>query len=503
MEQPLLLMERIDKSFPGVQALSQCRFELREGEVHALIGENGAGKSTLMKIVTGVYRLDAGRIELNGKEITVPDTRTAQRLGISMIHQELNLIPDLTIAQNIYIGREPRRAGGLFVDDAKMNEQTERLLQQLRVTLDPRTKVSELPVAKQQMVEIAKALSFHAAVVIMDEPTAALTETEIQELFRIMRQLRAEGVGIIYISHRMEELRQISDRITVMRDGQYIATVPTATTPLESLIAMMVGRELHDANRASGGSAEGDVLLEVSGLSRGSAFRDVSFAVRTGEIVGIAGLMGAGRTELARSIFGAERPDSGDIYVRGRKVRIRGTHDAVRHGIGYLSEDRKRYGVLVDLDVKSNISLPSLRRFSSRFGWMKASRIQAASERYVETLSIKTPSIHQRTKFLSGGNQQKVVIGKWLHRDCEVLIFDEPTRGIDVGAKTEIYTLLERLAQQGKAVVMISSELPEILRLSGRILVMCEGRLTGELPGATATQEDIMKLATGGGTDLS
>jgi ribose transport system ATP-binding protein len=288
-----------------------------------------------------------------------------------------------------------------------------------------------------------------------------------------------------------------------MRDGQYIATVETATTPLESLIAMMVGRELHDAKRASGGAAGGDVLLEVRGLSRGSAFRDVSFAVRAGEIVGIAGLMGAGRTELARGIFGADRLDSGDIYVRGRKVRIRGTHDAVRHGIGYLSEDRKRYGVLVDLDVKSNIALPSLRRFSSRFGWMKASRIRSVAERYVETLSIKTPSVDQRTKFLSGGNQQKVVIGKWLHRDCEVLIFDEPTRGIDVGAKAEIYALLERLALQGKAVVMISSELPEVLRLSGRILVMCEGRLAGELPGAMATQEDIMKLATGGGTDLS
>nr|WP_193581170.1 sugar ABC transporter ATP-binding protein [Paenibacillus aceris] len=489
-------MEKIDKYFPGVQALSGCQFELNPGEVHALVGENGAGKSTMMKILTGIYQKDGGRLLLKGQEVQIPDTKSAQLLGISIIHQELNLIPDLTIAQNMFIGREPRKSLPFLLDEKKMNDDTAALLQQLNLNLDPRMKISELSVAKQQMIEIAKALSFHSEVLIMDEPTAALTETEINELFRMIEKLRGNGVGIVYISHRMEELRKISDRITVMRDGRYIATVKTKETSMDMIISMMVGREIQVEKRPHLQAGSKQNILEVRNLSRGNAFKDISFTVHAGEIVGVAGLMGAGRTEVARAIFGADRMDKGEIYMNEKKVSIRGTHDAVKHGIGYLSEDRKRYGLVVDMEVGANIALPSLRKFRNRFGWMKDGTVEQVAGHYVEALKIKTPNVQQKAKFLSGGNQQKVVIGKWLHRDCQVLIFDEPTRGIDVGAKSEIYALLEDLAKQGKAILMISSELPEILRLSHRVLVMCEGRITGELPGELANQEEIMRLAT-------
>ncbi|NOV01097.1 ATP-binding cassette domain-containing protein [Paenibacillus sp. LMG 31457] len=489
-------MEGIDKHFPGVQALSSCQFELNPGEVHALVGENGAGKSTMMKILTGIYQKDGGRLLLKGQEVHIPDTKSAQLLGISIIHQELNLIPDLTIAQNMFIGREPRKSLRFLLHEKKMNDDTAELLKHLNLNLDPRMKISELSVAKQQMIEIAKALSFNSEVLIMDEPTAALTETEINELFRMIEKLRRNGVGIVYISHRMEELRRISDRITVMRDGRYIATVPTRETSMDTIISMMVGREIQveKSPRLQAGSKQN--VLEVRNLGRGNVFKEISFTVHAGEIVGVAGLMGAGRTEVARAIFGADRMDTGDVYMNGKKVSIRGTHDAVKHGIGYLSEDRKRYGLVVDMELGANIALPSLKKFRNSFGWMRDGSIERISGQYVEALKIKTPSVQQKAKFLSGGNQQKVVIGKWLHRDCQVLIFDEPTRGIDVGAKSEIYALLEDLAKQGKAILMISSELPEILRLSHRVLVMCEGRITGELPGELANQEEIMRLAT-------
>ncbi|MDD9268937.1 sugar ABC transporter ATP-binding protein [Paenibacillus sp. GCM10023248] len=495
MTHPLVQMEGIYKGFPGVQALSDCQFELAPGEVHALVGENGAGKSTLMKILTGIYQKDAGRLLLKGREVHIPHTKAAQSLGVSIIHQELNLIPDLTIAQNMFIGREPRRKVRMLLDEKKMNADTVELLEQLNLDLDPRMKISELSVAKQQMIEIAKALSFKSDVLIMDEPTAALTDAEIGELFRMIARLRSSGVGIVYISHRMEELRVISDRITVMRDGRYIATVKTKDTSMDSVISMMVGRELQVEKRKPEKPGQAKTVLEVRGLSRAKAFEGIQFTVRAGEIVGVAGLMGAGRTEVARAIFGADRLDAGEIYVNGQQVRIRGTHDAVKHGIGYLSEDRKRYGLLVDMDVGANMALPSLTKLM-RFGWMREGEIEQVSASYVEALKIKTPGIRQKAKFLSGGNQQKIVIGKWLYRDCQLLIFDEPTRGIDVGAKAEIYALLEQLAQQGKAILMISSELPEILRLSHRVLVMCEGRITGELIGEQATQENIMRLAT-------
>jgi ribose transport system ATP-binding protein len=496
MNEVLVLMEGIEKSFPGVHALSQCQFELRAGEVHALVGENGAGKSTLMKILTGIYKKDAGRILYKGSEVDIPNPRAAQILGISIIHQELNLMPHLTVAQNIFIGREPRRGLQFVLDEKRINEQTQQLFSQLHLKLDPRTKVSDLTVAKQQMVEIAKALSHRAEVLIMDEPTAALTESEIDELFNTIRSLRAKGVGIIHISHRLEELKQISDRVTVMRDGRYIDTVITAETSIDQIINMMVGRTIYESTPEIPEKASDEVVMEVRNLNRGKVIRDVNFKLRRGEILGFAGLMGAGRTEVARAIFGADPIDSGEIFRHGKKVAIRSPRDAVQNGVGYLSEDRKGFGLTVGMDVETNIVLATFERFLRMFGWVDSNKISSTAAHYVEALSIKTPSLTQKVQYLSGGNQQKVVVGKWLTADTEILIFDEPTRGIDVGAKSEIYRLLNDLAQQGKAIIMISSELPEILRMSHRIIVMCEGRITGELSGTEATQEKIMKFAT-------
>ena len=496
MAEPLLEMRGIVKDFPGVHALIDCHFDLFPGEVHALVGENGAGKSTLMKIVDGVYKRDAGEIRFKGSEVEIPNTATAQRLGISMIHQELNLMPHLTVAQNIFVGREPRGRFPFMLDERELNESAAALFEKLRLHLDPRKRVSALTVAQQQMVEIAKALSFNAAVLIMDEPTAALTDREIDELFRITRQLRAEGVGIVHISHRLQELKQISDRVTVMRDGRVINTVPTPDATIEQIISMMVGRTIFEATPEVPDVPNPEVVLEVRGLNRGRAIRDVSFSVHRGEIVGIAGLVGAGRTEVARAIFGADPIDSGEIFIHGKKVKISGPIDAVHNGIGYLSEDRKRYGLALGLNVETNIVMASLQRFVGRLGIVRTGLTRAAAEQQVQNLAIKTPSLNQRVRNLSGGTQQKVVVGKWLTADTEILIFDEPTRGIDVGAKSEIYHLLNVLAHEGKAIVMISSDLPEILRMSHRVVVMCEGRVTGELTAAEATQEKIMTFAT-------
>lgn len=496
MGELLFSMEGIEKSFPGVHALNQARFDLRAGEIHALVGENGAGKSTLMKVFAGIYRKDAGRIIYKGREVDIPNPAAAQSLGISMIHQELNLMPHLTVAQNIFIGREPRRRIKFILDDRLINEQASQLIEMMHLKLDPRTRVADLTVAKQQMVEIAKALSFNSEVLIMDEPTAALTDAEIEELFRIIRQLRDKGVGIVYITHRLEELKRISERITVMRDGHTIATVPTQEATIDQIISMMVGRTIYEAAPDLPEKPNQDVVLEVKNLSRGRTIKDVSFKLKKGEILGFAGLMGAGRTEVARAIFGADPIDRGEIYLDGRKVHIRSPRDAVRHGIGYLSEDRKRYGLTLGMDVESNIVLAAFDRFLGLLGWINSARSQATAQHFVEMLSIKTPSLQQKVKFLSGGNQQKVVVGKWLTANTRILIFDEPTRGIDVGAKSEIYRLLNDLARQGKSIIMISSELPEILRMSHRVIVMCEGRVTGELDIREATQESIMKYAT-------
>ena len=492
----LVLMDGIDKSFPGVQALSQAHFELRAGEVHALVGENGAGKSTLMKVLTGIYKKDAGHIYYKGREVEISSPRDAQQLGISIIHQELNLMPHLTVAQNIFIGREPRGFLPFVLDDQRINQQAAELINQLHLKLDPRTRVSDLTVAKQQMVEIAKALSFNSQVLIMDEPTAALTDTEIDELFRIIRSLREKGVGVVHISHRLEELKQISDRVTVMRDGRFVDTSNTAETSIHDIITRMVGRVIYESSPELPEDPNQAVVLEVRNLNRGSAIRNVNFTLKRGEILGFAGLVGAGRTEVARAIFGADPYDSGEVLVHGKPVHIRSPQDAVRQGIGYLSEDRKRYGLTLGMDVSINTVLASFDKFLSALGWVNEARVNQRAGEMVKVLSIKTPSIQQRVKNLSGGNQQKVIIGKWLTADTEILIFDEPTRGIDVGAKSEIYHLLNELAQQGKAIIMISSELPEVLRMSHRVVVMCEGRITGELQAGEATQESIMKFAT-------
>ena len=492
----LVEMHRIDKRFPGVHALKAVSFDLQEGEVHALMGENGAGKSTLMKILSGVYQPDSGRILVEGREVTLPSPRAAQDQGIGIIHQELALMKDLTVAQNIFIGREPRLSFGR-VDDAKMIRDAEALFRTLNITIDPRRKVDGLSIARQQMVEIAKALSARSRVLIMDEPTAALTDSEINELFAMIARLKADGVGIVYISHKMDEIRRISDRVTVMRDGEYVGTVGAKETPISQIISMMVGRTLTDEVVSIPDLTGAEVALEVKGLNRGREIRDVSFSLKKGEVLGFAGLMGAGRTEVARAIFGADPLDSGEITVHGRKAEIRSPVDAVRAGIGYLSEDRKHFGLALGMDVADNVALASMHRFTGGLGQVRDEAMRKTARDFIRSLGIRTPSERQEVRLLSGGNQQKVVIAKWLLRNCDILIFDEPTRGIDIGAKSEIYKLLADLAAEGKAIIVISSELPEILRVSHRIAVMCEGRLTGTLPGgAGTTQEDIMHLAT-------
>jgi len=494
MSDALVLMEGIDKSFPGVHALNNCNFDLQRGEVHALVGENGAGKSTLMKILAGIYSPDQGSIYLRGEEVTIPNPQSAQRMGISMVHQELNLMPHLTAAQNIFIGREPLK--GFLLDENAQNQKAQELFDNMHLALKPWTKVGNMSVAKQQMVEIAKALSFNADVLIFDEPSAALTDVEIKELFRIIRQLKENGVGIIYITHRLEELKDISDRVTVLRDGQYVDTVATKTAKIGQIIKMMVGRVIFESTPEVPDIPNKEVVLEVKNLSRDRVLRNVSFQLMKGEILGFAGLVGAGRTETGRAIFGADPFDSGEVIVNGKSVQLKQPNDAVAHNIAYLSEDRKRYGLCLGLDVKTNIALTILERLTMIFGWIKEQSVSRIASEMVDKLSIRTPSLDQKAKNLSGGNQQKLVIGKWLAKDADILIFDEPTRGIDVGAKQEIYQLLNDLAGQGKSIIMISSELPEILRMSHRVVVMCEGRVTGELDHTEATQESIMQLAT-------
>ena len=494
--QPIVTIRDLSKSFAGVRALDRAQFELLPGEVHALMGENGAGKSTLMKVLAGVYRKDSGEVLLDGRPVDIESPRAAQALGIGIIHQELNLMNHLSAAQNIFIGREPRGRFGLFIDEEAMCCEAQLIFDRMNLKLDPRTPVGELTVARQQMVEIAKALSFESRVLIMDEPTAALNNEEVADLFRIIARLRSRGVAVVYISHKMDELKRIADRVTVMRDGQYVATVPMATTPMDTLIAMMVGRQLAEAEHEMPDTSANEVVLEARGICRGTMVRDASFVLRRGEILGFAGLMGAGRTELARAVFGADRIDAGEVFVNGQKVVIGSPEDAVANGIGYLSEDRKHFGLATGMDVETNIALASMKSFLSMGFFIDRAAVESAGERYVRQLGIKTPSVRQQVRLLSGGNQQKIVIAKWLLRDCQVLFFDEPTRGIDVGAKAEIYRLLNELAAQGKAIVIISSELPEVLRMSHRVLVMCEGRITGELAAREASQEKIMQLAT-------
>ena len=492
----LLEVEGVSKGFPGVQALDGVQFELHQGEVLALVGENGAGKSTLMKILSGICAMDAGSISINGSPVTIDSPRAAQRHGISIIHQEMNLMPHLSVAQNVFIGREPR--SGPFLDERALNRRAGALLTELGISLKPKQNVGELPVAQQQMVEIAKALSFDATkILIMDEPTSAISAAETQVLFRLIRSLRDRGVGIVYISHRMEELRQIADRVTVLRDGRYIGNRRVDAVADGEIISMMVGRDISGeaAARPATTSRDGDVVLSVRGLSTKALLRDVSFDLRRGEILGFAGLMGAGRTETARAVIGADPTTAGTVSVGGRQVRITRPDVAVRNGIGYLPEDRKRHGLMLEQDIGFNTLLASLRSYVSPLGFMQVAKGRRVTEGFITSLRVKTPSSRTTVKNLSGGNQQKVVIAKWLARQCEVLIFDEPTRGIDVGAKEEIYKLLNTLAGEGKSIIVISSELPEVLRLSHRILVMSQGVITGELSSEDADQEKIMALA--------
>jgi ribose transport system ATP-binding protein len=488
----LLSIRGASKGFPGVQALADVDLTLHYGEVHALVGENGAGKSTLMKLLSGIYTPDAGEFLLEGEPFVPSSPKHAQELGISIIHQEFNLMPDLTVAQNIFIGREPSRAG--ILSARALREQTRELLDRLALSLDPDQTVGTLSVARQQMVEIAKALSYNARVLIMDEPTAALNDAEVDTLFALIRRFLTPDTGVIYISHRMPELARIADRITVLRDGANVGDRILSETTDREIISLMVGRTISVEQRPQQAEA-GEVTLEVSGLSTHLLLRDVSFEAQAGEILGFAGLMGAGRTELARAIIGADPVTRGTIRLRGRDVTISSPADAARLGIGYLSEDRKKLGVLVDRDVRENIALPSLPSYL-RGPIVDTAAIDGAAREQVLSLRIKTPSTTQVLRNLSGGNQQKVGIAKWLERDCDVLIFDEPTRGIDVGAKEEIYALLDRLAGQGKTIIVISSDLPEILRVAHRIAVMAGGHLVAVLPNAEATQERLMEYAT-------
>ncbi len=490
----ILTMKDIDKSFPGVHALDHVNFEVRKGEVHALMGENGAGKSTLMKVLTGIYTKDSGSIVYEGKEVEFHNTRDAQDQGIVIVHQELNMLGHLTVAQNIFIGREFKK--GIRIDDKKMNEEAEKLFKRLNIDIDPTEMMGNLTVGKQQMCEIAKAISHEAKVIIFDEPSAALTEAEIEELFKIIRDLRKQQLGIVYISHRMDEIKVITDRVTVMRDGTYVGTLITNDCTKDDIINMMVGRVIYeDPKTESSVAKDAPIVLKVENLNAGRMVQDVSFELRKGEILGFSGLMGAGRTETARAIFGADPKTSGTITINGKKVEINSPEDAVKCGIGYLSEDRKRYGIVVQKSEAENSTMATMENFVKGLFINKKAENKAAQD-YVDSLATKTPGVDQLVVNLSGGNQQKVVIAKWLIRNCDILIFDEPTRGIDVGAKNEIYKLMNRLAEEGKSIIMISSEMTEILRMSDRIVVMCEGRKTGEIDISEASQEIIMNMAT-------
>ncbi len=495
MGKVILEMKEIDKRFSGVHALKSVNLELKEGEVHALMGENGAGKSTLMKVLCGIYKRDGGEVILFDKPVEFNTIKESQEAGISIIHQELNMMNHLTVAQNIYIGREPM-VNGIYIDDKKMEKDAKALFDRIGVDIDPGAILGTLTVGKQQMVEIAKAVSRDSKILILDEPTAALTQVEVEELFSIMRDLQAKGIGMIYISHRMDEINRISDRITVMRDGEYVGTLITKDTTKDEIVKMMVGRVIYgDKKEASTVSQDAEVVLEVKNLNRGKEIKDVSFKLRRGEILGFSGLMGAGRTEVARAIYGADKVDSGEVFINGKKVNIKTPEEAVKNGICYLSEDRKRYGLLLDKSVAENSVLSNLDDYI-KGGWINDAKIEEAAEKENAKLKTKTPSMKQILRNLSGGNQQKVIIARWLLKNSDIFIFDEPTRGIDIGAKSEMYTLMEELASQGKSVIMISSELAEIQRLSDRVIVMCEGRITGELDIADATQEKIMAYAT-------
>ena len=497
----LLEMHGISKAFPGVQALSNVDFTARRGEVVALIGENGAGKSTLMKVLGGVYRSDEGRIVLRGEEVDFRSPHDAQEKGVSTIYQELNLTSNQTVAENIFLGRQPKLPGllGTFglVDRKAERAGALEHLQHLGVPINPRALISDLSVAKQQLVEIAKALSFHSDILIMDEPTAALPEEEVHRLFTLIRSLKEQGLAIIFVSHRLEEVMEIADRVVVLRDGQLVGDVPIDEVTVQEIIHMMVGRTITDFY-VKDQIAPGEVVLEVRGLSRAGVLSDINFKIRAGEIVGLGGLIGAGRTETARAIFGVDHIDGGQVFVDGKPVRITSARSAIQHGIGYVPEDRKEQGLILIMAVRENISLAKLPDMTD-WGWIKRGEVNHLAVSMVDQLQIRTPSLSQPVMYLSGGNQQKVVVSKWLALNPRVLILDEPTRGVDVGAKAEIHNLINQLAKEGIAVLLISSELPELLGMSDRVLVMCRGQIAGELQRDDFSQEAVIALASGTG----
>lgn len=493
MNEVIVSMKNITKTFPGVKALDSVNFELRSGEVMALLGENGAGKSTLMKILSGVYTRDGGTMEIFGKEYGNLTPKQAQQAGVAIIHQELNMCRHLSVAENMFLGREIQ--GRFSLDNAKMEEEAKRILDDLKINIDPRQTVGELPVSKQQMVEIAKALSINARILIMDEPTSALTAREIEDLFRIIRKLKDEGHGIVYISHRLEELAHIVDRVTIMRDGQYITSGNFADMTMDQIIANMVGREIKE-KFPHVECKKGRKVFEVKNLNAGKMVKNINFSVYEGEIVGFAGLMGAGRTETTRAIFGVDPKESGEIYVDGKQVKISCPMDAIKNGVVLAPEDRKKDGLCTKLSIRQNLALPNLDWVCNKLGIISSSKEEKLCEKAVKDLKIKTPNVEVDSGNLSGGNQQKVVVGKWLARDSRVVIFDEPTRGIDVGAKVEIYNLMNELKKQGIAVMFVSSEMPEVMGIADRIIVMCDGRITGEVMARETTQNEILTLAT-------
>ncbi|WP_405894012.1 sugar ABC transporter ATP-binding protein [Streptomyces sp. NBC_00104] len=496
----LLRIEGIRKTFPGVVALDGVDFDLRRGEVHVLLGENGAGKSTLIKMLSGAYTPDAGRILAGGEEVRIHGAQDSERLGIATIYQEFNLVPDLTVAENIFLGRQPRRFG--MIDRKRMEAEAAELLERVGVNVSPRARVRELGIARLQMVEIAKALSLDARVLIMDEPTAVLTTEEVEKLFSIVRRLREDGVGIVFITHHLEEIAALGDRVTVIRDGKSVGQVP-ASTPRDELVRLMVGRSIEQQYPRQQGEADaGEALLVVEGLTRDGVFHDVSFEVRAGEVVGVAGLVGAGRTEVVRAVFGADPYDKGAVKVAGAPVRRDDVNAAMTAGIGLVPEDRKGQGLVLDASVEENLGLVTLRG-ATRGGFVDLKGQRESAARVAERLGVRMAGLHQHVRTLSGGNQQKVVIGKWLLADTKVLILDEPTRGIDVGAKVEIYKLINELTAAGAAVLMISSDLPEVLGMSDRVLVMAQGRIAGELAAAEATQDAVMALAVSHPTNLT
>lgn len=494
MERELLRMEGITKRFPGVVALKNVCFELHSGEIHSIIGENGAGKSTLMKILLGIYRQDEGEIWLRGEKFQAKNPKHAQDNGISMIYQEFNLVPDLTVAENIYIAREPRKKISFLIDDKAMIQQSRQLIESLGLGIDPKRLVSELSVAEKQMVEILKALVVDSDILVLDEPTSALTEKEVQRLFSILRHLKEKGCGIIYISHRMEELNTITDRVSVLRDGTYIDTLVWKETTISHLIQLMIGRQLKELFPYVP-ATPGPVVFKAEKIKRGQVLKEVSLEVRSGEILGLTGLMGAGRTEFARVVFGADQKEAGTIWIEGKRLSVRSPADAIQHGMTYLPEDRKKDGLFLELDVYDNILAGNLRQYTAR-GIIRENLCVQVVDQQVANLNIKTDSPRKVVKYLSGGNQQKVLLGRWFCKHAKLIIFDEPTRGIDVGAKAEIYQLMNSLKQQGVAIIMISSEMSEILGMSDRIMVMYEGRVTGELTRSEATSEKILALAS-------